>query len=388
MQEDQALVRPGKGPLDGFRVIEMAGLGPGPFCAMLLADMGAEVIRIQSKGKPQGLLLNTPFDVLARGRRSLAIDLKMPGTKDVMLDLIGQADALIEGFRPGVMERLGLGPEVCLARNPRLVYGRMTGWGQSGPLAQSAGHDINYLALTGVLNAIGPRGFPSVPLNVVADMGGGGLLLAFGIVCALLEARGSGQGQTVDAAMTEGASLLAAMVHGFRAGGVMSDLRSDNILDGGAYYYTTYECADGKFISVGAIEPQFHARLLETLGLDPTTFGAQSDRSRWAEGKVRLAEVFKTAARDEWVRRFDGIDACVSPVLDWDEALIHPHNQARGSFVEIAGVSQPAPAPRFSRTPATISRPTAGVGDDTVEVLTGWGVDAAVVAGLRASGAI
>lgn len=377
-------------PLHGVRVVEFEGIGPGPLAAMMLADMGAEVIALTRAEQAAGAqpLGGAAANPLHRGKTVEITDLKSPGGKARALDLIGQSDVLIEGFRPGVMERLGFGPAECAARNPKLVYGRMTGWGQSGPLAQSAGHDINYLALTGVLNAIGPRGFPSVPLNVVADMGGGGLLLAFGIVCALLEARGSGQGQTVDAAMTEGASLLAAMVHGFRAGGVMSDLRSDNILDGGAYYYTTYECADGKFISVGAIEPQFHARLLETLGLDPTTFGAQSDRSRWAEGKVRLAEVFKTAARDEWVRRFDGIDACVSPVLDWDEALIHPHNQARGSFVEIAGVSQPAPAPRFSRTPATISRPTAGVGDDTVEVLTGWGVDAAVVAGLRASGAI
>jgi alpha-methylacyl-CoA racemase len=378
-----------KGPLDGFRIIEMAGLGPGPFCAMLLADMGAEVIRIQGKGKPQGLLLNTPFDVLARGRRSLAIDLKTPGAKDVVLDLVARADALIEGFRPGVMERLGLGPEACFARNRRLVYGRMTGWGQTGPLAPSAGHDINYLALTGVLHAIGPRhDVPSVPLNVAADMGGGGLLLAFGIVCALLEARRSGQGQTVDAAMIEGASLLAAMVHGFKAGGVMNSQRCDNVLDGGAYYYAVYECADGRYIAVGAIEPQFHARLLETLGLDPSTFGPQADRSRWQEGKTRLAEVFKTATRDEWVRRFEGVDACVSPVLDWDEAITHPHNQARKSFVEIAGVPQPAPAPRFSRTPAAVPRPPAEAGQDTAAVLADWGVGAAVVSGLSRCGAI
>lgn len=376
------------GPLTGFRIIEMAGLGPGPFCAMLLADMGAEVIRVQGKGTPSGLLLNTPFDVLARGRRSLAIDLKKPGAQDAVLDLVAHADALIEGFRPGVMERLGLGPDACLARNPKLIYGRMTGWGQTGPLAQSAGHDINYLALTGVLHAIGPKDLPTVPLNVVADMGGGGLLLAFGIVCALLEARRSGQGQTVDAAMTEGASLLAAMVHGFKAGGVMNNQRCDNVIDGGAYYYAVYECADGKYISVGAIEPQFHARLLETLGLDPSAFGPQADRSRWPEGKARLAEVFKTAPRDEWVRRFDGVDACVTPVLDWDEALVHPHNQARGSFVEIAGVPQAAPAPRFSRTPAAVSRPTAEVGQNTLDILTDWGVSTAVISSLSESGAI
>jgi len=388
MNEVQTLAPSSSGPLAGFRIIEFAGLGPGPFCAMLLADMGAEVIRIQNKGKPQGLLLNTPFDVLARGRRSLAIDLKAPGAKEVLLDLVGKADALIEGFRPGVMERLGLGPDACLARNPRLVYGRMTGWGQTGPLAQSAGHDINYLALTGVLNAIGPASSPTVPLNVVADMGGGGLLLAFGIVCALLEAKRSGQGQTVDTAMTEGASLLAAMVHGFKAGGVMNNKRCDNVIDGGAYYYTTYECADGKFISVGAIEPQFHARLLETLGLDPATFGSQFDQSRWSEGKERLAEVFKTATRDEWVQRFDGVDACVSPVLDWEEALAHPHNVARGSFIEVDGVPQPAPAPRFSRTPAMVSRPTAQVGQDTHGILKDWGVDTEVIASLSKSSAI
>lgn len=388
MPNKSKLNRSNSGPLTGFRVIEMAGLGPGPFCAMLLADMGAEVIRVQGKGTPSGLLLNTPFDVLARGRRSMAIDLKKPGAQDAVLALVAKADALIEGFRPGVMERLGLGPDACLARNPKLIYGRMTGWGQTGPLAQSAGHDINYLALTGVLHAIGPRDLPTVPLNVVADMGGGGLLLAFGIVCALLEARRSGQGQTVDAAMTEGASLLAAMVHGFKAGGVMNNQRCDNVIDGGAYYYAVYECADGKYISVGAIEPQFHARLLETLGLDPSAFGPQADRSRWPEGKARLAEVFKTAPRDEWVRRFDGVDACVTPVLDWDEALVHPHNQARGSFVEVAGVPQAAPAPRFSRTPAVVSRPTAEVGQNTLDILTDWGVSAAVISSLSESGAI
>ena len=378
------------GPLHGFRVIEMAGIGPGPFCAMLLADMGAEVIRVQAKGVRQAIpLMNTKYDVLARGRRSMAIDLKKPGAREAVLKLVTQADALIEGFRPGVMERLGLGPQDCREHNPRLVYGRMTGWGQTGPLAHTAGHDINYLALSGVLQAIGRADAPpSVPLNVVADMGGGGLLLAFGIVCALLEARQSGQGQTVDAAMTEGAALLASMVYGFKAGGLWSNARGANMLDGAAHYYDSYACADGKYIGIGAVEPQFHALLLEKLGLDPAEFAPQNDPAQWPRMKARLAEVIKTRPRDAWASLLEGTDACVAPVLNWDEAPAHPHNRARNSFIDIAGVTQPAPAPRFSRTPPQVSRPPAKADQDTEAILSDWGLSQAELAALKESEAI
>jgi alpha-methylacyl-CoA racemase len=378
------------GPLHGFRVIEMAGIGPGPFCAMLLADMGAEVIRVQAKGVRQAVpLLNTKYDVLARGRRSMAIDLKKPGGREAVLKLVTKADALIEGFRPGVMERLGLGPQDCREHNPRMVYGRMTGWGQTGPLCHTAGHDINYLALSGVLQAIGRADAPpSVPLNVVADMGGGGLLLAFGIVCALLEARQSGQGQTVDAAMTEGAALLASMVYGFKAGGLWSNTRGANMLDGAAHYYDSYECADGKYMGIGAVEPQFHALLLEKLGLDPAEFAPQNDPAQWPRMKARLAEVIKTRPRDAWASLLEGTDACAAPVLSWDEAPAHPHNRARNSFIDIAGVTQPAPAPRFSRTPPQVSRPPAKADQDTEAILSDWGLSQVEVAALKESDAI
>jgi len=378
------------GPLQGVRVVEMAGLGPGPFCAMMLADMGAEVIRIQAKGAKSVIpVLNTRFDVLARGRRSMAIDLKQPQGREAALQLIAQADALIEGFRPGVMERLGLAPADCEAVNPRLVYGRMTGWGQSGPLSHTAGHDINYLALSGVLHGIGSAdGKPAVPLNVVADMGGGGMLLAFGIVCAILQARTSGKGQVVDAAMTDGAALLAAMVYGLKAGGAWNTARGSNLLDGAAYFYDTYPCADGKYLAVGAIEPQFHALLLQTLGLDPAEFKAQNDPAQWPRLKARLAQVFLTRPRDEWAQLLSPLDACVAPVLDWDEAPAHPHNRARGTFVELDGVVQPAPAPRFSRTPAAASLPPRRADQDTEAILRDWGVAPDAVNALRACGAI
>lgn len=378
------------GPLRGFRVIEMVGIGPAPFCAMLLADMGAEVIRVQAKGVRQAIpLLNTKYDVLARGRRSMAIDLKKPGGREAVLKLVTQADALIEGFRPGVMERLGLGPEVCREHNPRLVFGRMTGWGQSGPLAHTAGHDINYLSLSGVLHAIGRADAPPyVPLNVVADMGGGGLLLAFGIVCALLEARQSDQGQTVDAAMTDGSALLASMLYGFKAAGLWSNTRGANLLDGAAHFYDTYECADGKYIGVGAIEPQFHALLLEKLGLDPTEFQTQSDPARWPHFKARLVDVFKTRTRDAWATLLEGTDACSSPILNWDEAIAHPHNRARQTFVEIDGVTQPAPAPRFSRSSPQVSRPPARADQDTEAILSDWGFSLSEIAALKENEAI
>lgn len=378
------------GPLQGMRVVEMAGLGPGPFAAMMLADMGAEVIRIQAKGAKSVIpVLNTRFDVLARGRRSMAIDLKKPAGREAVLQLIARADALIEGFRPGVMERLGLGPADCEAVNPRLVYGRMTGWGQSGPLAQTAGHDINYLALTGVLHGIGPaNGKPVVPLNVVADMGGGGMLLAFGVVCALLDARVSGKGQVVDAAMTEGAALLASMMYGFKAAGTWSNQRGSNLLDGGAYFYDTYLCADGKALAVGAIEPQFHAQLLQALGLDVAGFLPQNDPAQWPRLKARLAQVFLTRPRDEWAALLSPLDACVAPVLDWEEAPQHPHNRARGSFIDLAGVTQPGPAPRFSRTQPEVAGPPRGANQDTVEILRDWGVTQEAVEALQAQEAI
>ncbi len=375
------------GPLQGFRVIEMAGIGPGPFCAMLLADMGAEVVRVQAKGtRPAMPLMNTPYDVLARGRRSMSIDLKKPGGCEAVLKLVTRADALIEGFRPGVMERLGLGPEVCQAHNPRLVFGRMTGWGQTGPLAPRAGHDINYLALSGVLQAIGHAdAAPSVPLNLVADMGGGGLLLAFGMVCALLESRQSGQGQTVDAAMTEGAALLASMCYGFKAGGLWSNTRGANMLDGAAHYYDSYACADGQYIAVGSVEPQFYALLLEKLGLDATEFTAQNDPAQWPGMKARLAQVFKTRSRDAWATLLEGLDACATPVLNWDEAPAHPHNMARHSFINLAGVTQPAPAPRFSRTPPEVCSPPAQADQHTDTILSDWGLSPAEIVALKKS---
>lgn len=378
------------GPLKGMRIVEMAGIGPGPFCAMMLADMGAEVIRIHPKNSSPLLpILNTKYDVLARGRRSMAIDLKKPDAAEGIRQLIDRADALIEGYRPGVMERLGLGPEACLERNPKLVIGRMTGWGQTGKLALTAGHDINYISLSGALNAIGrPDAPPVVPLNLVGDFGGGGLMLAFGIVCALLEARHSGKGQVVDAAMTDGSALLASAMFGFKAAGMWSNQRGENLLDGAAHFYDTYECADGKYVSVGAIEPQFYRLLLQELGIADPAFNAQMDSKAWPDLKHRLAEVFKTRPRDEWATIFDGTDACCTPILDWDEAPLHEHNRDRKTFIEIAGVTQPAPAPRFSRTIPEVSRPPSRADEHTEAILSEWGVDQTLVATLRDQGAI
>ncbi len=384
------------GPLHGLRVVEIVGIGPGPFCAMLLADLGAEVIRIDQKpgGKRAGLgQLPPQFDVLARGRRSLALDLKHPAGRDAALALIARADALIEGFRPGVMERLGLGPEPCLAVNPKLVYGRMTGWGQTGPLAARAGHDINYVALSGLLQAIGRADAPPPPpLNLVGDFGGGGLLLAFGIVCALLEAKTSGRGQVVDAAMSEGSALLGTMMYGLKAAGVWRVQREANLLDGAAHFYGCYVCADGKFLSVGAIEPGFYAQFLDRLGcaadVTQQLADCQLDARRWAELKILVAAQLQTHTRDVWVAVFDGSDACVAPVLDMNEAPLHAHNAAREAFVEIAGVTQPAPAPRFSRTPAGVPHAAAAIGADTRAVLADWGFDNAHIDALAAAGAI
>lgn len=355
------------GPLNGLKVVEMAGIGPGPFCAMVLADMGADVIRIARPGSALD-----PNDVLARGRSVLTLDLREPSSVSTALSLVAQADVLLEGFRPGVMERLGLGPDICLARQPRLVYGRMTGWGQSGPLSQAAGHDINYIAISGALHAIGRSGeAPVPPLNYVGDFGGGAMLLAVGLLSALYETARSGQGQVVDAAMTDGAALMSSMMYGMKAAGQWSNQRGENLLDSGAFFYDTYACADGRFVAVGAIEPQFYAILRERCGIaDDPAFDAQMDANAWPLLKLRLAEVFRTRTRDEWCRLLEGYDACFAPVLDWDEAPAHAHNQARETFIELDGVVQPAPAPRFTRTPAAIPRSSTTATAETV--LSRW----------------
>ena len=367
------------GPLAGLRIVEMVGLGPAPFAAMMLADAGADVIRVHQKGqKPEIPLMNTRFDVLARGRRSIALDLKDAAERAVMLDLVARADALLEGFRPGVMERLGLGPDACLARNPRLAYGRMTGWGQEGPLADTAGHDLNYLGATGALAAMGPAGAPPpVPLNLVADFGGGGMMMAFGLLAAVLGARQTGRGQVVDAAMTDGAALLSAMFWGFRAGGLWGTAREANLLDGGAYFYGTYACADGKFLAVAPVERKFHQMLLDRLGLDAAEFTHAADPAAWPRLRARLAEVFGQQTRDHWTALFAGTDACVTPILDWDEAAAHPQAQARAAFMTLDGVLQPAPAPRFGTTPAAVTQGPAAPGAHTREILADWGLDPA-----------
>jgi len=378
------------GPLEGLKIVEMVGIGPAPFCAMMLADMGAEVIRVDRPGNASPVAPeDSRFDVTARNRRSIAIDLKKPQGAETVLALIDRADAVIEGFRPGVMERLGLGPDTCLARNPRLVYGRMTGWGQQGPLAHAAGHDINYIALSGALHAIGRPGEPPVvPLNYIGDFGGGGMLLAFGLLCALLESRRSGKGQVVDAAMTDGAALLSAMMYGFRADRSMSNQRGENLLDGGAHFYNTYACADGKYVSIGSIEPQFYAQLIELCGIDDPAFHAQRDPHGWPMLKYRLSDVFKTKTRDEWCALMEGTDVCFAPVLDWDEAPRHAHNRARETFVQVAGVTQPAPAPRFSRTPAAVPAAPSAPGADGPDVLRDWGFDRLAIDELKEKGVL
>ena len=368
----------------------MVGLGPCPFAAMMLADMGAEVIRIDRKSVPAldnpYPMLGTRFDVLARSRRSLALDLKLPAAQTVALALLDQADVVLEGFRPGVMERLGLGPAVCHARNPKLVYARVTGWGQHGPLAQAAGHDLNYIALTGMLHAMGTAGAPPAPpLNLVGDFGGGAMMMAFGVLCALLEARGSGQGQVVDAAMTDGAALLGAMTYGLRASGAWGDAREANLLDGGAPFYATYACADGKFVAIGAIEPQFYALLLKLTGASDPLLGDQMDQLAWPAMKERLGALFKTRSRDAWCALLEGSDACFAPVLDMTEAPAHPHNRARASFIDVDGVTQPAPAPRFSRSTAQLVRAASAPGADSAAILADWGWSSAAIAALQAA---
>ena len=363
------------GPLAGIRVLEFEAIGPGPFAGMLLADLGADVLVVDRPADSDlGLKRERWYDVMMRGKRSVTLDLKSPKEAEAALTLAGRADALIEGFRPGVMERLGLGPEVALARNPRLVYGRMTGWGQDGPLAARAGHDINYIALAGVLHAFGRHGAaPVPPLNLVGDFGGGGMLLALGIACALLEAGRSGKGQVVDAAMVEGASLLAAMFSGFLAAKSWSEERGVNILDTGAPWYDVYETRDGKHVAIGAIEAKFYEELLSRLNLDRGSLPAQYDRARWPELREGFRKAFKTRTRDEWCQVFEGSDACFAPVLTFSESRRHPHNAARGSFVEAGGVAQPAPAPRFSRTPGAVRRAPPERGEGGLEALRDWG---------------
>jgi alpha-methylacyl-CoA racemase len=383
------------GPLVGYRVVELAGIGPGPFAAMMLADMGADVARVDrvdavvapGSARP-------PVDPLARGRRSVGVDLKHPDGVETVLRLVERADGLIEGFRPGVTERLGVGPDACLRRNPRIVYGRMTGWGQDGPYAAAAGHDINYIALSGTLSMIGRAGdAPVPPVNLIGDFGGGGMLMAFGVVCGLLEARASGRGQVIDAAMVDGAALLATMIHGLRGHGAWRAERGSNLLDTGSWFYEVYETSDGRFVSFGSLEPQFYAELLRRTGLadDVDSEGplaAQLDRSTWPAMKRRLANLVKTRTRDEWCRLLDGTDTCFAPVLGMDEAPLHPHNAHRKTFVDVDGIVQPAPAPRFSRTPGSVGLPPPHPGQHTAEVLADWGFPDSDVAELRAAGAV
>jgi len=377
------------GALTGVKVVELSGIGPGPFCGMLLSDMGAEVVRVERLQVVTGEQRKINDAVVGRGRRSIGVDLKHPDGLECVLRLVDRADALIEGFRPGVTERLGLGPDVCAARNPRLVYGRMTGWGQDGPLAQRAGHDINYIALAGVLAHIGRAGAPPTPpLNLVGDYGGGAMFLAFGIVCALLEARASGEGQVVDAAMVDGAAVLMAPTWGFRSTGLFTEDRGENLLDSGAHFYDVYETADGEFMSVGAIEPQFYAELLRGIGLDGEDLPRQMDKASWSALKKRFAAIFATKTRAEWCAIFDGTDACVAPVLTMTEATVNEHVVARDTIIVDDNIAQPAPAPRFSRTPGAIQGPTPPLGGDTDATLADWGFSASEIAQLHDAGAI
>ncbi len=376
------------GPLAHLTVIELAGIGPGPFACMLLADMGARVIRIDRPPTParsdlDALMRND--SVVDRGRHSLALDMKDPRAVEAVLRLVAQADLLVEGYRPGVAERLGLGPAVCHARNPRLVYGRMTGWGQTGPLAQTAGHDINYVALSGALHAIGTGPQPLPPLNLVGDYGGGGMLLALGLLAAHAQVQAGGQGQVVDAAMTDGAALLMAAIYGMKAKGLWQDARQSNFLDGAAHFYGTYECSDGRHVAIGAIEPAFYRQLLERCGIDDPAFLRQWERGEWASLREKLASVFRTRTRDEWCAVFDGSDACVAPVLSMEEVAAHPHNAARQTFVAPDGVLQPAPAPRFDRTPSVLPGVAPRAGADTEALLTQAGYSASEVAALLAA---
>ncbi len=374
------------GPLAGIKVIEMAAIGPGPFCSMMLADMGAEVIRIDRLNqKGSGHRGN----VLYRGRKSIAVDLKHPEGAKTTLELIDQADVLVEGFRPGVMERLGLGPEVCLERNPGLVFGRMTGWGQEGPLSQAAGHDINYISVAGALGAMGYSDRPPAPpLNLIGDFGGGAMYLLTGILAALVERSSSGKGQVIDAAMTDGTASLLSPFFGLMSMGMWTTDRYSNRLDGGAYYYGSYECKDGKHISIGSLEPQFYALLLEKCEITDESFEEQLDPAAWPIKREKMKAIFMTKTREEWCNIMEGTDVCFAPVLNLDEAPDHPHNKARNTYVDFEGITQPAPAPRFSRTQGTIKSSSALVGEHTDEILASWGFSTEQIDELKATGAI
>ena len=379
------------GPLSGVKIVEFAGIGPGPMCAMLLADLGADVLRID-RTQPVDLGTRRParYDLLRRNRKTVRLDLKRPEAIEFALGLIARADALIEGFRPGVMERLGLGPDVCLARNPRIVFGRMTGWGQDGPMAHAAGHDLNYIALTGVLDTIGRKGQPPTPpLNLVGDFGGGALYLAMGILAAIIESKSSGKGQVVDAAMVDGAASLMTAAYGMHAAGMMNGGRGGNMLDSGAYYYDVYECADGKYVSIACIEGKFHAELLERLGIDPATLPPQLDRANWHVARETFTAIFRTKSRDEWATALEGTDTCFAPVLSMAEAPDHPHNIHRGTFIELDGIVQPGPAPRFSRTKlATPLPPDAPGSNDALAALSSWGLTGTEIETARAAGLV
>ena len=374
------------GPLKGLKIIEMAGIGPGPFCGMVLADLGAEIIRVD---RASAIGTGSKQEPSNRGKKSIAVDLKAKEGVEVVLKLVETADAIFEGFRPGVMERLGIGPDVCLARNERIVFGRMTGWGQEGPLANAAGHDINYISLSGALAAIGRPGSPPVPpLNLIGDFGGGGMLLALGLVAALLETKGSKKGQVVDAAMTDGSALLMTMIYSMQSSGMWKTTMGSNLLDGGSHFYDTYECKDGKFISIGSIEPQFYALLCQIAELDEKVFSKQMSRDLWPEQKEEIKKIFLKKTRDEWCELMEGTDVCFAPVLDMSEAPQHPHNKERKTFIDLEGVTQPAPAPRFSRTePEVVSSPSI-VGEHTNEVLSSIGLSEEDISSLKTSGAV
>jgi alpha-methylacyl-CoA racemase len=377
------------GPLQGVKIVEIAGIGPGPFAAMILSDLGADIIRVERAQSVTGDFSRDNKEVIYRGRRSVGIDLKNADGVEAVMRLVEQADALIEGFRPGVTERLGIGPDACLARNPKLVYGRMTGWGQDGPYAMAAGHDINYIALAGALAHMGRAGGkPTPPMNLIGDFGGGGMLLALGVVSAILEARGSGAGQVVDAAMIDGSASLMAMMWGLRAMGVWDERLGENVLDTGAPFYDTYETADGKFIALGSLEPQFYAELLTRTGLDAEGLPPQMDREGWTVLRDRFTELFKSKTRDEWCEILEGTDACFAPVLTMSEAVDHPQIRARNTIVDDYGVEQPAPAPRFSRTPGAIQGPPPWPGQHTEEALADWGFTLAELEKLRETGAV
>jgi alpha-methylacyl-CoA racemase len=381
------------GPLAGIKIVELAGIGPGPFCAMLLADMGAEVVRVDraaNVGTDTDRDGNDArFNLLARGRRNIAVDLKNRDGVDAVLRLIDRADALIEGFRPGVMERLGLGSDICLKRNPKLVYGRMTGWGQDGPIAHVAGHDINYIALSGVLATIGEAGGPPVPpLNLVGDFGGGALYLAMGVLAGILSAKATGKGQVIDCSMVEGSASLMTSMYGALASGVWTEQRGHNRTDGGAHFYHVYETKDGEHVAIGSIEPQFYQLLLTHIGLEGAELPPQSDRAQWPAMQERLAAIFKQKTRAEWVAIMQDTDICFAPVLGMSEAIRHEHNRHRDSFVEIDGIAQPAPAPRFLGTPTSVQRPPARVGENTDEILRDWGFSDGEIGGLHQSGAV